>query len=172
MLSEHGAWSAGHALCHGRFPGIHAGPHLLIAGFCHSCFPCRIAQLLWHPSREQREWQLCSAFVGGVGTCSQLFRASIKAGKPWLLVVLTGAEHNELGSVCKGTPGWLSPPRDPKGEMGRGKGQSSGCWCQAGTWGCVKGSPAPGGAEGDAWEWRRCQQILALGPLFTGYVLS
>lgn len=46
------------------------------------------------------------AFVGGVRTCSRLFRASIKGGELWLLVVLTGAEHNEVGSVCEGTP-WM-----------------------------------------------------------------
>lgn len=43
----------------------------------------------------------------GLGTCSQLFRASIKGGKLWLLVVLTGAEHNEVGSVCERTP-WMA----------------------------------------------------------------
>lgn len=78
------------------------------------------------------------AFVGGLGTCSGLFRASIKGGELRLLVVLTGAEHNEVGSVCEGTPWMVQAAQTSKktqGEMGRGRGQSSGCWCQAGTLG-------------------------------------
>lgn len=78
------------------------------------------------------------AFVGAVGTCSGLFRASIKGGEPWLLVVLTGAEHNEVGSVCEGTP-WMvqtaQASERPRGKWEGGRGQSSGCWCQAGTLG-------------------------------------
>lgn len=89
------------------------------------------------------------AFVGGVGSCSQLFRASIKGGTLWLLVVLTGAEHDEAGSVCRGTPGWLRQPRPPKDPGGNGEGKRTklgvpvpGRDTQAGR---VKGSPAPGG---------------------------
>lgn len=141
VLSWRGAGRAGHALCHEDFPGIHAGPHLLIAGFDDSCFPCKIAQLLWHPSTEQCEWQLCSAargalsFVGGVGTCSRLFRASIRGGKPWLLVVLTGAEHNEVVSVCKGTP-WTAQAAQasqrPRGKRGGEKDKALGAAARQG----------------------------------------
>lgn len=75
-----------------------------------------------------------SAFVGGVGTCSQ-FRASIRGGKLWLLVVLTGAEHNEVGSVCKGTP-WMAQTAQasqrPRGKQGGDKDKALGAGARQG----------------------------------------
>lgn len=62
------------------------------------------------------------AFVGSVGTCSRLFRASIKGGELWLLVVLTGAEHNEVGSVCEGTP-WMVQTAQASQRPGEGNGE-------------------------------------------------
>lgn len=66
VLSKRGARRGGHALCHEDFPGIYSGPHLLIAGFGDSCFLCKIARPLWHPSTEQPEWQLCSVERGAL----------------------------------------------------------------------------------------------------------
>lgn len=114
---------------------------------------------------------LCSqgsfAFVGGVGSCFWLFRASIKGGELWLLVVLTGAEHNDVCSACEGTTGCfrqLGLPKDP-GETGRGRGQSA----KQGYFGLnmPQASYALEGMRGNAWEWCRCQQILAEGSLFS-----
>lgn len=63
------------------------------------------------------------AFVGGVGTCSRLFRASIKGGELWLLVVLTGAEHNEVSSVCEGTPWMVQTAQASERPRGNGEGK-------------------------------------------------
>lgn len=61
------------------------------------------------------------AFVGGGRTHPRLFRAAIKGGELRLLVVLTGAEHNEVGSVCEGTP-WMvqtaQASKRPRGKRG------------------------------------------------------
>lgn len=63
------------------------------------------------------------AFVGGLGTCSGLFRASIKGGELRLLVVLTGAEHNEVGSVCEGTPWMVQAAQTSKKTQGKWGGE-------------------------------------------------
>jgi len=62
-------------------------------------------------------------FVGGIGTFSRLIRASIKGGELWLLVVLTGAEHNEVGSVCEGTPWMVQTAQASKTPRGKQRGE-------------------------------------------------
>lgn len=78
---------------------------------------------------------LCSqgsfAFVGGVGSCFWLFRASIKGGELWLLVVLTGAEHNDVCSACEGTPWLLQTARASKRPRRNREGKRT--KCQAGV---------------------------------------
>lgn len=78
---------------------------------------------------------LCSqgsfAFAGGVGTCFRLFRASIKGGELRLLVVLTGAEHNDVCSACEGTPWLLQTARASKRPRGNKEGKRT--KCQAGA---------------------------------------
>lgn len=75
------------------------------------------------------------AFVGGVGTCYWLFRASIKGGELWLLVVRTEAEHNEVRSVCEGTP-WMvqtaQASQRPRGKRGGEEDKAPGAGARQG----------------------------------------
>lgn len=111
-----------------------------------------------------------SAFVGGVGTCSQLFRGSIKAGKLWLLVVLTGAEHNEVGSVCEGTPWLAQASQRPGGKRGGEKDKAAGAGAKQGHsgWTCQRqpcslgmwARRGNGAGASRSWQWGLCSPAV------------
>lgn len=84
----------------------------------------QIDWFLWNTSVNLCEWQLCFAVRVALPLLQGLVLAfcyselQLKEGELWLLVVLTGAEHNDVCSAWEGTPGYfrqLKPPKDPGG---------------------------------------------------------
>lgn len=83
----------------------------------------------WNTSVDLCEWQLCCAVRVALLLLQALVLAfcysepQLKEGELWLLVVLTGAEHNDVCSACEGTPCYFRQLKLPKDPGGSGEGE-------------------------------------------------